>query len=397
MAIILSVHFLQTEEIGFKLISEPGNTEDDANMTAHDIESSSETVQRLIAQPTEKYSFIGWTSENGESFSPDWQFHSVDSVLDDSSVITGYFQPKKIPLLVEFDPEQGSIAGWSNNVSSGSSLNLVANPLKATPLGNYLFSNWELIKEITFEVTRANSSLYQTETRLFINGEESPEITLIRGFTYNFICSLDNDDEFFISESINSSSSNEYTDGIIGGRTTSGTLTFAVPHDSPDLLFYCGSKSSHAGNRIKVISRADAELLSSAESVNPEYNRENISFSFGLKANFERESYDLNVESTTGGTANYEIKDDYYWNDIVEISAEPNLHWQFSHWEGSHIETPIQSSVISISITDNTEITPVFEPKKYAIEKISHPETYGVINFQGEKSSLNIMKRLFWQ
>ena len=60
-------------------------------------------------------------------------------------------------------------------ISTGEEINLIA-----TPKENYVFKNWEIIKEIDYNVS-SSSSIHGDEFRVFINDVESPEINLVRG------------------------------------------------------------------------------------------------------------------------------------------------------------------------------------------------------------------------
>ena len=82
---------------------------------------------------------------------------------------------------------------------------------------------------------------------------------LYRGSTYTFNISAsghpfyittDNGTAFQAGQYVG-----EYTSGVTGSRTDSGTLTFTVPSDAPDTLYYqCGNHSSMRGSiRIKTL------------------------------------------------------------------------------------------------------------------------------------------------
>ena len=96
----------------------------------------------------------------------------------------------------------------------------------------------------TFTVT-VNSSKY------YIDGIQTKSLILKKGYTYYFDStdSTTNNHPFFIGTSSGGGNYNgEYTSGVTNSRTTTGTLTFVVPLDSPTTLYYnCGNHSGMGG------------------------------------------------------------------------------------------------------------------------------------------------------
>ena len=96
----------------------------------------------------------------------------------------------------------------------------------------------------TFKVT-VNSSKY------YIDGILTKSLNLKKGYTYYFDSSdsSTNIHPFFIGTSSGGGNYNgEYTSGVANSRTTTGTLTFVVPSDSPATLYYnCGNHSGMGG------------------------------------------------------------------------------------------------------------------------------------------------------
>ena len=77
---------------------------------------------------------------------------------------------------------------------------------------------------------------------------DNPILTLYRGATYTFNVTATGHPFYFSTDSGDNYSSGtyygEYTDGVTGSRTDSGTITFTVPTDAPEELFYfCGNHS----------------------------------------------------------------------------------------------------------------------------------------------------------
>ena len=96
----------------------------------------------------------------------------------------------------------------------------------------------------TFTVT-VSSSKYYTD------GILTKSLTLKKGYTYYFDAtdSTTNNHPLFIGTiSTGGSYTYEYTSGVTNSRTTTETLTFIVPSDSPSTLYYnCGNHAAMGG------------------------------------------------------------------------------------------------------------------------------------------------------
>ena len=67
--------------------------------------------------------------------------------------------------------------------------------------------------------------------------KKNPNITLYRGKTYEFNVNAP-DDAFFIRTSALGGSIDNYNFGVLNNGTNNGVVTFTVPFDAPDMLFY---------------------------------------------------------------------------------------------------------------------------------------------------------------
>ena len=101
----------------------------------------------------------------------------------------------------------------------------------------------------TFTVTVSSSKYY-------IDGILTKSLTLKKGYTYFFDStdSTTNNHPLFIgTTSTGGSYTYEYTSGVTNSRTTTETLTFIVPSDSPSTLYYnCGNHAS-MGDKITIM------------------------------------------------------------------------------------------------------------------------------------------------
>ena len=96
----------------------------------------------------------------------------------------------------------------------------------------------------TFTVTVSSSKYYIDEIL-------TKSLTLKKGYTYYFDAtdSTTNNHPLFIGTiSTGGSYTYEYTSGVTKSRTTTETLTFIVPSDSPSTLYYnCGNHVAMGG------------------------------------------------------------------------------------------------------------------------------------------------------
>ena len=87
--------------------------------------------------------------------------------------------------------------------------------------------------------------------KYYLDGTQTKSLNLKKGYTYYFDSSdsSTNIHPFFIGTSSGGGNYNgEYTSGVTNSRTTTGTLTFVVPSDSPATLYYnCGNHSGMGG------------------------------------------------------------------------------------------------------------------------------------------------------
>ncbi len=102
-----------------------------------------------------------------------------------------------------------------------------------------------------FVVTATSSSNYTFNGSGF-TGAADPELTLTRGETYVFEINA-SAHPFWIKTVAGTGSGNAFEDGVTNNGENVGLITFTVPSDAPDTLFYnCGVHSSMT-NRINII------------------------------------------------------------------------------------------------------------------------------------------------
>jgi hypothetical protein len=89
------------------------------------------------------------------------------------------------------------------------------------------------VETVTFRVTNNNASSWD------IDYEINPTLSLVRGNTYNFNLLQTAPWAFYIKTEYSLGTTNIYSDGVFNNGGSSGLVTFTVPYDAPDTLYYC--------------------------------------------------------------------------------------------------------------------------------------------------------------
>jgi hypothetical protein len=84
-------------------------------------------------------------------------------------------------------------------------------------------------------------------TAWLIDGVANPTLTFCRGDTYTFAVNAPGH-PFYIKTVKSNGTGNAYSSGVSGNGTQSGNVTFVVPADAPNTLFYdCAVHAAMAG------------------------------------------------------------------------------------------------------------------------------------------------------
>ena len=114
--------------------------------------------------------------------------------------------------------------------------------------GNYTFNVAQNQKEtVNFRVTNQGTSAY------VIDYQNNPTLTLIRGNTYVFNLVLNGDFPFFIKTQPSLTRNNLYNDGVTNNGAVEGLITFTVPQDAPDTLYYANSVQPNMQGTLNII------------------------------------------------------------------------------------------------------------------------------------------------
>jgi hypothetical protein len=114
--------------------------------------------------------------------------------------------------------------------------------------GSYTFQVAQNDKQdINFRVQNRGTSAF------LIDYEPNPTLTLVRGNTYTFTLSLTGLYPFFIKTLASLGNTNTFDSGVTNNGASTGTVTFVVPQDAPDVLYYSSSTQLNMRGTLNIV------------------------------------------------------------------------------------------------------------------------------------------------
>ena len=86
-----------------------------------------------------------------------------------------------------------------------------------------------------------------------IDYEANPVLTLVRGNTYTFNLSQTAPLKFYIKTELSFGATNLYNSGVNNNGATEGLITFTVPQDAPDVLYYCNDTEFNLRGQMNIV------------------------------------------------------------------------------------------------------------------------------------------------
>ena len=121
-------------------------------------------------------------------------------------------------------------------------------PITLVRGGNYQFNVAQNNKEtVNFRVTNNSNNAY------VIDYQTNPTLTLVRGNTYVFSMNLKNAYPMYIKTEASLGTTNLYSSGVTNNGSATGLITFTVPQDAPDTLFYCSATERNMRGTMNII------------------------------------------------------------------------------------------------------------------------------------------------
>jgi hypothetical protein len=217
------------------------------------------------------------------------------------------------------------------------------------------------IRSVTYPVTQLFIVTNNGAGSYTINGNSNPTLNLFRGITYYFDLNASGH-PFWIKTSATTGTGDQYNDGVTNNGTQTGRITFSVPFNAPNVIYYiCQLHGSMQG----IINISDF-----ATTVTPTSTSAGA-FTFSLQAGFPAGT---SINSSTGaliigglGTINVLVTQAF--NDIYAA-----------------VTTPVAAGTITVTPSPTPKITPnnhtviYTAPTSITISPTS-TNTGGVFNF----------------
>ena len=114
--------------------------------------------------------------------------------------------------------------------------------------GSYTFQVAQNAKEtVNYRVTNNGTTAY------LIDFQSNPTLTLARGNTYVFNITLNGVYPFWIKTALSLGTGDAYNSGVLRNGSSFGLVTFVVPQDAPDTLYYVSENQTNLRGTINVV------------------------------------------------------------------------------------------------------------------------------------------------
>jgi len=114
--------------------------------------------------------------------------------------------------------------------------------------GNYTFNvSQNATETVNYRVTAATTSAY------IVDYQPNPALTFVRGNTYVFSLNLDVVSPMWIKTVATQGVGNAYSSGVLRNGSQTGNITFTVPLDAPDTLYYVSETQFNMQGTITVV------------------------------------------------------------------------------------------------------------------------------------------------
>ena len=150
--------------------------------------------------------------------------------------------------LVSWATNQGTVSMSHPNINGGNTMNVQR--LSVSVPSSITLPSLTQPSGVSYTVTNAGGGKYGIAGAA--SGDNANIGPLYRGSTYTFVVNASGHPFYLTTDNGTNFSSGgyygEYTSGVTNSRTDSGTLTFVVPANAPDTLYYqCGLHSTMIG------------------------------------------------------------------------------------------------------------------------------------------------------
>ena len=183
------------------------------------------------------------------------EYYTWDPFIDYDSFVnfSQYFWVPEGPQTVEVaavtvPTSDNFVVTRANGVYTFSGLSAENPTINLVRGGNYTFQVAQNQKEtVNFRVSNNSTTSY------VIDNQDNPSLTLVRGNTYIFNLTLNGVFPFWIKTEPTLGISNPYNNGVSRNGSSFGLVTFTVPQDAPDTLYYVSQNQSNLQGLIQIV------------------------------------------------------------------------------------------------------------------------------------------------
>jgi hypothetical protein len=241
-----------------KYVVEPDKTRQDYQLEPGviSLEPDTDNIQNVITYPGINDA-IGF--QGGDQTRPDQlynsEYYTWDPFVDYDSFVnfSQYFWVPTGPQTVEINTggipasdnfdvtRENGVYTFSGVPGNNPTLDLVRG-------GNYTFRVAQNTKEtVNYRVTNSGTSSY------LIDQLPNPTLTLARGNTYVFNLTLNAPYPFWIKTAIVQGTGSAYNSGVTRNGSVTGLVTFTVPQDAPDTLYYVAENQTNLHGTLNIV------------------------------------------------------------------------------------------------------------------------------------------------
>jgi hypothetical protein len=230
---------------------------------------------------------------------------TADFNVDGNSIFTG------IVTALKYYGDGGDLTGI------GDTSNIIANSLVVVGLttanDEEIFTQFNIVNQGT------SAFRYQSSGIGFVTDTDNPDIYINRGKNYRFNINAA-DHPFYIKSSPVVGAASSYNSGVVGNGATVGVVTFKVPFDAPNTLYYQCSNHSAMNGHIYVL---DAGIGTDV-SVNTSgiITASNINVSADLDVDGLAELDDVNVSGASTFVGVSTFQNDVYVDGNLNVTGD---------------------------------------------------------------------------
>jgi hypothetical protein len=147
-----------------------------------------------------------------------------------------------VPITADYTvTRENGVYTFSNYTGSNPIITLLRN-------GNYTFTVAQNATEtVNYRVTAATTSAY------IIDYLPNPSLTLVRGNTYVFNLNMDVVSPFWIKTAPTQGRTDQYNTGVSRNGANAGNITFTVPQDAPNTLYYASETQFNMQGTLTIV------------------------------------------------------------------------------------------------------------------------------------------------